>query len=221
MRLHPKRPMFRAAYAALAVGLLVAVGLLLAGCGGGASKTNAAPSRPSPPAATTAKLAAVTPPRLSIIAPRRGAHTGPTLTVRVRIAGTAARGSGAFRYLLDNKVSRRGSGELTFHELAPGRHLLQVALASDAGVRVRTSFVVRAPTPVTVTEPAHVTTMAAPTPTPAPQGTAAEPPPPKPPSTPASTPTPPPQPSSGIPQGNGGDGDSDNNGGPSDGDGNV
>jgi hypothetical protein len=208
-----RRPVLHASYAT------VALGLLLAGCGsaGSAGKTASNPSTAA--AATTATPSVPAPARISILAPGRGQHTGQTVTVRVRVTGAAAGGSSAFRYLLDNRESRRGSAQLTFDELAAGRHELVVALAHDAGVSARSFFVVRAPKPVVVAEPAHVSTMTTTTPAappPSPPGSGESPPPRQ-----ASTPAPPPPSSGGIPQGNGGDGDADNNGGPSDGDGNV
>jgi hypothetical protein len=195
----------------------LALGLLLAGCGGAMSHT-AASSTPAAPVVGTASSAAV-PPHLLIVAPRRGMHTDQSLTVRARVIGAAPSGQHAFRYVLDGRIARLGSARLTFHELAPGRHRVVVSLADDVRVRASSFFIVRAPAPVTAAEspPSTVATTPAPEAPPAPSRTTPE----APSRAPATTPSAAPPASGGIPQGNGGDGDSDNNGGPSDGDGNL
>ncbi len=122
---------------------------------------------------------------------------------------------------LDHRLTRSGSDRLTFHNLAPGRHRVEVILTSASPSHAATTFIVRAPTPLAVPVQAQPTTVSTPPPT------STTPPPRTPPPTKTATPPAPPQASppqsnSGIPQGpNAGDGDSDNNGGPSDGDGNI
>jgi hypothetical protein len=164
---------------------------------------------------TTASPALARPPGLRIVAPRRGAHVTPTLTIRVSLTGATAAGPRALEYLLDGTLTRLGSSRLTFHGLAPGDHHLVVAVASRPAIRARVSFTIPAPAAPAAPAPA------APTPVPATTSSA-----------PASTPTPTPMPSTtqapapppsgGIPQGpNAGDADGDNHGGPSDGDGNI
>lgn len=201
--------------AAAAVGLVV----ILVGCGSGASKSTLSNTTHAP-VSKAARTAAVAP-RLVILAPARGAHTGQALTVRVAVSATTASGRTAFRYLLDGRISRLGSSRLTFHELTPGRHRLVVMLAGDEHVRATSLFIVRAPMPVTAPEPVHAEPAAVPAreaaPAPAPSQTSKQPPGPA----PATTPSPAPAAEGAIPQNNGGDGDSDNNGGPSDGDGNL
>jgi hypothetical protein len=209
---------------ALCVGL--ALTLLASGCGSGASTTTPASagsqasnsSRPS----TALRPATVPVPRLSIISPRTDAHTATTLTVGVALDG-AAGGARRFRYVLDHRLTRLGSAHLTFHDLAPGRHRLEVFLATNGASRAATAFTVRAPAPVTIPAPTQttpaqttpMTTSSQPVPTPSS---------PSPPTTSEASPPPtatgPAQPVGGIPQGGGGDGDGDNSGGPSDGDGN-
>ncbi len=207
---------FRAGPFGLSLGLIFAA----SGCGGGTSTTKA------PAAVTQAsnapKPAVAVPPRhLSILSPRVGAHTAATLTVRVTLTGTATGGAQRFRYVLDHRLTRSGSDRLTFHNLAPGRHRVEVILTSASPSHAATTFIVRAPTPLAVPVQAQPTTVSTPPPT------STTPPPRTPPPTKTATrPAPPqaspPQSNSGIPQGpNAGDGDSDNNGGPSDGDGNI
>jgi hypothetical protein len=145
-----------------------------------------------------------------------GAHIASTLTVSVALdgAGGSAR---RFRYVLDHRLTRFGSAHLTFHDLAPGHHRLEVFLATNGASRATTAFTVHRPAPVAIPAPAQttpMTTSSQPAPTPPPPPTTSEaPPPPK-----AASPS---QPGGGIPQGGGGDGDGDNSGGPSDGDGNI
>jgi hypothetical protein len=204
----------------------IALAALLAGCGSSGSKTTSQPVAATTSASTpaSATAAAAKPPSLRILSPAAGAHTGSTLTVRVRLAGAAPAGTG-LRYVLDGHLSRHGSTRITYHELAPGRHTLVVALIGDGAVRAKRSFVVRAPTPAP--EPVH-TTASEPAPTPqmgaeherAPTKTAAPEPKPSAPKPKPSAPESKPE-AGGIPQGGGGDGDGDNSGGPSDGDGNV
>jgi hypothetical protein len=205
---------------ALCVGL--ALTLLASGCGGGASTTtpaSAGSQASSPSRAGTALQPATVPvPRLSILSPRTGTHTASALTVGVALDG-AAGGRRRFRYVLDHRLTRLGSAHLTFHDLAPGRHRLEVFLATNGASHATTAFTVRAPAPAAIPAPTQTTPMTtstqpAPTPSsPSPPTTSEAPPPPP-------TTTAPPHPSDGIPQGGGGDGDGDNSGGPSDGDGN-
>jgi hypothetical protein len=203
----------------------LAVGVLLTGCGssGGAKSASATqPVAPTTAAATSATTATATPASLRILAPAAGSNTGSNVTVHVRVSGGSS-GRPALRYLLDGRLSRRGSTQLTYRELAPGRHTVVVSLVGDGSVRSARSFVVRAPAPPPP-EPAH-TTPAEPAPT-TQMGSEHErsaPPPepkPEPKQAPPETKPSPPE-GGGIPQGGGGDGDGDNSGGPSDGDGNV
>jgi hypothetical protein len=205
---------FRAGSICASVGLV----LLASGCGGGSSAMTATTRAPvAAPAITAAKPASAPTPHLSILSPRMGAHTASTLTVRVALSGAPAGGAQRFRYVLDRRLARSGSARLTFHDLAPGRHRLEVLSAAGSTVSASTTFTVRAPAPVAIPAPARAqptVSTAAPAPTtatPAPQTTA-----------PAPPKASPPPASGGIPQGpNAGDGDGDNNGGPSDGDGNI
>jgi hypothetical protein len=206
---------------------IVAVGLLLAGCGssGGAKSASAAqstaPTASSP--ATNAAVAAAKPATVRILSPAAGSHTGSTVTVHVLVTGGAT-GRSTLRYVLDGRLSRHGSTRLTYRELAPGRHTVVVSLLVDGSVRAARSFVVRAPAPPppepTHTEPAQP----APSTQMGSEHEASAPPAEPKPSEPKQSP-PESKPSApeggGIPQGGGGDGDSDNNGGPSDGDGNI
>jgi hypothetical protein len=207
---------FRAGPLGVSLVLIFAAG----GCGG----ATGAPATVKQ-ATNAAQPATAAPVRhLSILSPRVGAHTAPTLTVRVRLTGTATSGAQRFRYELDHRLTRSGADRLTFHDLAPGRHRLEVIWASADPSRAATTFTVRAPAPVTVPAPAQAqptastpaTSPASTTPPPStstPTQTSAAPPPPQ---------TSPPPSGGGIPQGpNAGDGDGDNKGGPSDGDGNL
>jgi hypothetical protein len=194
----------------------LALALVATACGGSsgsasagksstaANSSSAAATSSSATASTTAaaSAAAVAHPHLRILAPRAGARSGETLTVRIAVTGASA-SPDALRYVLDGKLTRRGARRLTYHDLAPGHHHLLVSLVSNRGVHESTVFTVPAPPP----PPQPV---AAPTPT----ATMAAPPP-----TTATTPMAPPV--SGIPQGDGGDQDGDNNGGSSDGDGDI
>lgn len=213
----------RASISALCVGL--ALTLLASGCGGGGSTTTTTqPSAGSQASSSSRPGSSLQPatvpvPRLSILSPRAGAHTATTLTVGVALDGPAGGGARRFRYVLDHRLTRLGSAHLTFHDLAPGRHRLEVFLAANGASRAATAFTVRAPAPVAIPAPAQATPMttssqSAPTPpSPSPPTTSEAPPPPP-------TAASPSQPGGGIPQGGGGDGDGDNSGGPSDGDGN-
>jgi len=189
----------------------------VAACGGGSSShpaTNRVTAASTP--TVTAPPAPPAPaPRLRILAPRAGARISETLAARVSLAGATVDGVRALRYVLDGTFTRFGATKVTFHDLAPGRHHLAVALVSRPSVRAIVIFTVAAP----VVAPAQVpaTTPAAPAPAtqaPAPSSAPASP--------PAAAPAPAPMSSSGIPQGpNAGDADGDNHGGPSDGDGNI
>jgi hypothetical protein len=203
---------------------------LLAGCGGSSAKpaTSNAPAKPI-------AVAAVARPRVEILSPRPGAHTGSTVAVHVRVSGDV--GAAQLRYALDGGRARTGGDHITLRDLTPGHHVLTVSLLTGAARTSRT-FVVRAPAPAPEPHPASTTpNMArpeaappapAPTPAPAPRTSTSNSPPPPHEAPPATVESPPPKsastpapPTGGIPQGNGGDMDGDNNGGPSDGDGNV
>jgi hypothetical protein len=192
--------------------------LLVAGCGGSSAKS-VTTSR-TPVAATTVSHAQAPSAHLRIISPRAGAHTGSTLTVRVRLRGISPTGPRAFVYVLDHQRARRAGSKLTFLNLRPGRHRLLVSFNDRARASAKVAFIVRAPAPT----PAPAAAAAPiPTTTTAPPPTTAAPPPATTTTPPPSTTTtaPPPPPSTGIPQGNAGDRDGDNNGGPTDGDGNI
>src|SRR5438270_12518780 len=107
----------------------VSFALLLAASGCGGTSTNKLQAAAT--AATSTQRAAPAAPteRLSILSPRPGAHTSDTLTVRVMLSGTATAGAQRFRYVLDRRLSRAGSDRLTFQNLAPGRHRLEVISA--------------------------------------------------------------------------------------------
>jgi hypothetical protein len=212
------------------IGVGPALALAVSGCGGSsdAGMTSTAAQPPAATQASTPKPVAVIPAaHISILSPRSGSHTGSTVTVSVAVDGASAGSSRRLRYVLDHRFTRSGSARLTLHDVAPGRHHLDVRLASGASGRASTTFVVRAPAPAAVAAPVpaqHATTTAAEapmattpttrTPPPAPARTT-----PSPPRTTSSPPAPPT--AGGIPQGGGGDGDGDNSGGPSDGDGNL
>jgi hypothetical protein len=194
---------------------VLALVLVGSGCGGSSNSSTktAAPVAVQTP--STPRPVAAAPPRLSILSPRTGAHTSSTLTVRVALHG-APGGGARFSYVLDHRLTRLGSARLTFHDLAPGHHRLDVFLVKSGVSRAAVAFTVRAPAPVAVPAPMQtVSTATESTPPPPPAATTTPPPP-----SPTRT-TPAPQPSEGIPQGGGGDGDGDNSGGPSDGDGNM
>ncbi len=194
----------------------LALVLVASGCGGGSSAMTATTRAPvAVPATTAARPASAPTPHLSILSPRAGAHTASTLTVRVALSG-ATNGAQRFRYVLDRRLARSGSARLTFHDLAPGRHRLEVLSAAVSTVRASTTFTVSAPAPAAIPAPVPAQPTVS-TPAPAPT---------TPPPTKTTAPAPPkassPESSGGIPQGpNAGDGDGDNNGGPSDGDGNI
>ena len=204
----------------------VALAALAAGCGGSSSSSNgstaAAQVTPAASTSTTkSKPEPAAPIHLRIVSPKPGAHTGQTLTVRVKLTG-ASSGHARFHYVLGS-IKRSAGARITFHGVAAGRHDLSVTLASNPHVHISEVVIVRPPRqPPKATQampsqaPAPTTTSSptpAPAPAPAPTTTKSAPPPP-----PTTTKTSPP-PSGGIPQGNGGDADGDNNGGPSDGDG--
>lgn len=193
----------------------LALVLTASGCAGASTS-----SKTSVAARTSASVVQSSPARapasapvahLSILSPRAGAHTASTLTVRVALSGARSGATPRFRYVLDRRLTRFGSARLTFHDLVPGRHRLEVISTAASPIRATTTFTVRAPAPVAVPTQAQPTVS---TPVPTPTTTT-------PPATETTTPAPP-QSSGGIPQGaNAGDGDSDNHGGPSDGDGNI
>lgn len=207
----------RARGATPALCAVLALVLVASGCGGGGASTKAAASAAAQ--ASSAPQPVVAPvPRLSILSPPRGAHTSSTLTVRVALDGVPG-GGARFKYVLDRRLTRVGAARLTFHDLAPGHHRLDVLLVTNGASRAATVFTVRAPAPVAVPAPVQTTpttTSTMPAPSPPPPTTTATPPPPPPTTTSA-----PSRPSEGIPQGGGGDGDGDNSGAPSDGDGNI
>jgi hypothetical protein len=201
------------------------------GCGSAGSTT---PVKNSPALSTsapvaqssTARAAAASPvAHLSILSPRTGAHTSSTLTVRVALRGARAGRTPRLRYVLDHRLIRSGSDRLTFHDLASGRHRLEVILPGASPSRASTTFIVRAPVRVHVAAPVATESQPAVS-TPLPPPTSSNPAPSAPPPAKTTAPAPPkvspPRSGGGIPQGpNAGDGDGDNNGGPSDGDGNI
>jgi len=199
---------------AICVGSTLAL-LAAGGCGSGTSANTSASVTAH---VSSAPRQAATPvAHLSILSPPAGAHTDSTLTVRIAVSGALSTGAQRFLYVLDRHLTRSGPAHLTFHELAPGQHRLDVLLATvgmghATAAHAATTFTVRAPAPAAVSAPAQTppTTTGPPPSTPM---TTSAPPPPK------TTSAPPP--GNGIPQGGGGDGDGDNSGGPSDGDGNV
>jgi hypothetical protein len=234
--------------AARNTGILLASGALavaVSACGSGASSSTSSASTASTSAPAAASTQASTPatsvsaptPHLTILSPRAGGHTGSTLTVRVAATG-AASGAQRFRYVLDGHFTRSGSTHVTFHELAPGVHRLEVVMLGSSD-HANTTFTVDAPAPApaparaaapTAAQAQPTTTMPVPAPAAAPTPASQAPhkaPAPKPappaekaPVLPAKTA--PSGASEGIPQGPGaGDGDGDNNGEPSDGDGNI
>jgi hypothetical protein len=204
-----------------------AVALSVAGCGGASTGTSTTAATTTAAATTTTTAATVAPARtaptaspvthLAILSPQAGAHTPSTLTVHVAATGAPSGSTGRFRYVLDGRVTRTGSSELTFHDLAPGHHTLRVVMLGSPVERT-TTFTVNAPAaapkPVVAQAPPTETQATTPPPaatTPAPAAT-----------TPAPTQTRPSGASEGIPQGpNAGDGDGDNHGEPSDGDGDI
>lgn len=216
--------------------VIVPLALLMSGCGGSSTNTATSSSHSAGSATTqaTTTTQAAAPPaaHLSILSPRPGSHTGSTVAVRVGVSGAAPAGEQRFRYVLDQKLTRTGSSHLTFHEVAPGRHHLDVVLIGSAAPRRTATFTVRAPVKAAVIVPVTApTTTAAPTmttttsePLPTPTHTSTSPPPTRTKTTPpppART-TPPSESGGGIPQGpNAGDGDGDNSGAPSDGDGGI
>lgn len=191
-------PRIRPSRATGAVSGLV-LALILSACGGSSSSSSGAAGTSTQAAATTSSTTS-TPkpkPRLPILTPRAGAHTGSVVTVRVSLLHAHATGADSFRYVLDGRLTRLGSRRLVFHDLKPGHHHLVVMLADNHGVYGSRGFVVRTPP----APPPPVVSMPAPAPAPAPMS--------------------PPATGTGIPQGNGGDMDGDNNGGSSDGDGSI
>ncbi|MFZ1926573.1 MAG: hypothetical protein WAU42_10570 [Solirubrobacteraceae bacterium] len=203
----------------------MALVLAASGCGSSTSrKTSSAAGTSATVAQTSGAGAPASAPtqHLSILSPRAAAHTASTFTVRVTLSG-ATNGAQRFRYVLDHRLARSGSARLTFHDLAPGRHRLEVLSAADSTVRASTTFTVRAPAPVAIPAPVPAQPTVS-TPAPAPTTTTAPPrtPPPTKTTAPALPKASPPPASGGIPQGpNAGDGDGDNSGGTSDGDGNI
>jgi len=193
---------------------VLALALAANGCGGASGGSTKTAATVAVQTHSTSRPVAAAPPRLSILSPRTGAHTSSTLTVRVALHGVPG-GGARFRYVLDRRLTRLGSARLTFHDLAPGYHRLDVFLAKGAASRAAVAFTVRAPAPVAAPAPVQTAPTTTESTPPLPAATTA----PPPPSPPRTTPTP--QPSEGIPQGGGGDGDGDNSGGPSDGDGNM
>ncbi len=202
--------------------LSLTLALLIGGCGGGSSgsTTTSTPATTAAQASTTTATAVTAPVlHLSVLSPHAGAHTGSTVTVHVALSGAPSGDTQRVRYVLDDRLSRSGSRTLTFHDLAPGRHHVEVLVGHGGGAHASTTFIVRAPAPAVVPAvvpaPAEVrpTTATPPPTTSMPEAVHTT---PKAPPAKAS----PPESSGGIPQG-GGDGDGDNSGGPSDGDGNI
>src|SRR5439155_19965720 len=83
----------------------VAVVLIASACGGSSSSSTRAPVTTA--AATSATTTSPPPPRIVTRSPRKGAHTGQNLTVRVALLGTAPPSS-SFRYVLDGRFTRHG-----------------------------------------------------------------------------------------------------------------
>jgi hypothetical protein len=190
-------------------------------CGGSghpaATPQTTAAATTAPATTSTAPAVPAPAPHIRIIAPRSGAATAQTLTVRLSLSGGAGIPH-TFRYVLDGTDVRLGSARLTFHGLAFGRHHLTVMLASRHSVKATRSFVVPTPTPAAAPTSTQASAPAAPTPTTASAPATS----PAPAATPAPAPTPAPSTSGNIPQGpSAGDADSDNHGAPSDGDGNI
>lgn len=214
----------------------LALGALAAGCGGSSSSSATSSAARVAAAANTTTAKSKAPPKkavhLRIVSPKPGAHTGQTVTVRVKLTG-APSAHPRFHYVLGS-AKRTSGAKVTFRGVAAGRHHLTVTLASSPHVRTSEVVIVRPPrrppqsTQATPTPAPAPTTTSSPTTTPAPAPTPTTtqgaPPPtttknaPPPPTT---TQTSPPPSGGGIPQGNGGDADGDNNGGPSDGDGQI
>ncbi|HLM85532.1 MAG TPA: hypothetical protein VK272_05010, partial [Solirubrobacteraceae bacterium] len=133
--------------APLCVSLALALALAVSACGssGGSSSSSATTAAPTGTQASSAAPAhTASAARLSILAPRSGTHTGPTLTVRVALSGAPSTAGQQFRYVLDGHVNRSGPSRLTFHDLAPGHHRLEVLTAGSA-VHANATFTVRAP----------------------------------------------------------------------------
>jgi hypothetical protein len=207
----------RTARRCLPMSMGLAVAAAVAGCAGsGAGSTTTSAAKRTPVSTTRANVGPAAPPavHLSVLSPRAGAHTGSTLTVRIADTGAPSDAPQRFRYVLDGRVMRSGPSHLTFHDLASGRHMLQVATVDGTG-KASTTFTVRAPAPAVTqaaTEAPHTTVATPPPPPPPPVTTTAAPP-------AKATPSPA---GEGIPQGPGaGDGDGDNHGEPSDGDGDI
>jgi hypothetical protein len=207
----------------------LALAFVASGCGSGGAKRPETPpatsSSVSVPQTSSTPAPAARVAHLAILTPRPDAHTAPTLTVRVALIGTPADATQTFRYVLDHRLIRSGSDRLTFHDLAAGRHRLEVILPGASPSRASTTFIVRAPVRVHVAAPVATEPQPAVS-TPLPPPTSSNPAPSAPPPAKTTAPAPPkvspPRSGGGIPQGpNAGDGDGDNNGGPSDGDGNI
>jgi hypothetical protein len=201
----------------LSAALIALPAALVTGCGG-ASTT---PSSKSVTATTSTAAATPAPvAKLRILSPHPGAHTGPTVVVRIRVIGGGASAQHALLYQLDRRRPQRSGERLILHRLPAGHHHLLIRFDNGTHATAVLTFVVRPPAPapapappVSPTTTAAPTTTSAPAPA-APQTTTA-------PAAPTTTPSPTPPPASAIPQHNGGDQDADNNGGPTDGDGNI
>jgi hypothetical protein len=126
----------------------VAVAMAVAGCGGASSTPTTTTASTTAPAASQGSTAPSAAPvtHLAVVSPHPGAHTGSTLTVHVTARGAPSGFSGQFRYVLDGRVTRSGSSELTFHDLAPGHHTVRVVMVGSP-VETSTSFTVSAPAP--------------------------------------------------------------------------
>lgn len=197
-----------------------ALGMLTLGIGGcGSSHSSARTTAASVTPAGTTQITATTattpapatarslPAHLRILAPRPLAQLDQTVAVHVSVTGAMGTGTRSFRYVLDGRLTRRGSTRLTFTGVVPGHHHLLVALVSHPSVNATAAFTVLAPPAPPQAPSVAPMTSAAPRP--------ATPPTPSGPSAPMMS-------TGGIPQGpNAGDADGDNRGGPSDGDGNI
>jgi hypothetical protein len=201
----------------LVAGALGMLTLGIGGCGSShsSSRTTAASVTPAGTTQITATTATTAAPAtaptpaalLRILAPRPLAQLDQTVAVHVSVTGGVGTASRSFRYVLDGRLTRRGSARLTFTGVVPGHHHLLVALVSHPSVNATTAFTVLAPPAPAQAPSAPPMTSAAPQPAPAPT---------------PSAPSAPMMSTGGIPQGsNAGDADGDNRGGPSDGDGNI
>ena len=105
----PMRP-FRIGQLSLAAALAAAT--TTSGC----ASSGSAPRTPGATPVTRAQTSAVSPvraPRLSILSPRAGAHTGVMVAVRVALHDAPSSRGQRFRYVLDQRLTRSGGARLT------------------------------------------------------------------------------------------------------------